>query len=234
MRELFPKQKIVRLDRDSTQKKGSLEKYLESINQGDVDIILGTQMLAKGHHFPNVTLVAILDVDSGLFSIDFRATEKLAQLIIQVAGRAGRAEKPGKVILQTRQPEHPLLVLLLKEGYNQFAKKALAERQQAILPPFSSQAMLRAYAINENDPQVFLNEVCRLTHLINCTTTQVLGPVSAPMAKRAGYYHFQLLLQNASRKKLQFLLDQLVPLLYAAKEGKKVRWSLDVDPVDLY
>jgi len=234
LRDLFPKQKIVRLDRDSTQKKGSLEKHLEAINKGDVDIILGTQMLAKGHHFPNVTLVAILDVDSGLFSIDFRATEKLAQLIVQVAGRAGRAEKPGKVILQTRQPEHPLLVLLLKEGYNKFAKTALAERQQASLPPFSSQAMLRAYAENPADPQTFLNKVCQITDSINCKTTQVLGPVSAPMAKRAGNFHFQLLLQNVSRKSLQSLLDQLVPLLYNTKEGQKVRWSLDVDPVDLY
>ncbi len=234
LREIFPKQKIVRLDRDSTQRKGSLEKHLETINQGNVDIILGTQMLAKGHHFPNVTLVAILDVDSGLFSIDFHATEKLAQLIVQVAGRAGRAEKPGKVILQTRQPEHPLLVLLLKEGYRKFAKTALAERQQASLPPFSSQAMLRAYAANPGDPQVFLNKVCGLIQSINCMTTQVLGPVSAPMAKRAGYFHFQLLLQNVSRKSLQTLLDQLVPLLYSVKECNKVRWSLDVDPVDLY
>jgi primosomal protein N' (replication factor Y) len=134
--ELFPKHKIVRLDRDSTQRKGSLEKHLEQINQGHVDIILGTQMLAKGHHFPNVTLVAILDVDSGLFSIDFHASEKLAQLIIQVAGRAGRAEKPGKVILQTRQPAHPLLNVLLKQGYKEFAKTALVERRQASLPPF--------------------------------------------------------------------------------------------------
>ena len=234
LRELFPNQKIVRLDRDSTQKKGSLEKHLEAINQGNVDIILGTQMLAKGHHFPNVTLVAILDVDSGLFSIDFRATEKLAQLIVQVAGRAGRAEKPGKVILQTRQPEHPLLVLLLKEGYNKFAKTALDERQQASLPPFSSQAMLRAYAANPIDPQTFLSKVCENIQLINCSTTLVLGPVSAPMARRAGNYHFQLLLQNNCRKSIQSLLDQLTPILYTLKEGKKIRWSLDIDPVDLY
>lgn len=234
LRELFPTQKIVRLDRDSTQRKGSLEKHLEKINQGEVDIILGTQMLAKGHHFPNVTLVAILDVDSGLFSIDFHATEKLAQLIIQVAGRAGRAEKPGKVILQTRQPDHPLLTVLLKEGYNKFAKTALAERQQASLPPFSFQALLRVYASNPTDPQTFLKIVCQLIESVNHNNTWVLGPVSAPMAKRAGYYHFQLLLQNTSRKNLQMLLDQLIPQLYNAKEGKKVRWSIDIDPVDLY
>jgi len=231
---LFPKQKIVRLDRDSTQRKGALENHLDQINQGKVDIILGTQMLAKGHHFPNVTLVAILDVDSGLFSIDFHATEKLAQLIVQVAGRAGRAEKPGKVILQTRQPEHPLLTILLKQGYNRFAQTALLERQQAMLPPYSSQALLRVYAINPIDPQSFLKKVCELSQSMNTQNTLLLGPVSAPMAKRAGNHHFQLLLQNNQRKDLQLLLDQLIPQLYTLKEAKKVRWSLDVDPVDLY
>jgi len=232
--QLFPNHKAVRLDRDSTQRKGALENHLEQINQGKVDIILGTQMLAKGHHFPNVTLVAILDVDSGLFSIDFHATEKLAQLIIQVAGRAGRAEKPGKVILQTRQPEHPLLTVLLKEGYNKFAKTALLERQHAELPPFSAQALFRVYASNSDDPQAFLNTVCALIQPLNNLNTLVLGPVSAPMAKRAGNYHFQLLLQNNQRLKLQALLDQLIPLLYNTKESKKVRWSVDIDPVDLY
>jgi len=231
---LFPSQKIVRLDRDSTQRKGALENHLEQINQGKVDIILGTQMLAKGHHFPNVTLVAILDVDSGLFSIDFHATEKLAQLIIQVAGRAGRAEKPGKVILQTRQPDHPLLTILLKQGYNSFAQSALLERQQAMLPPYSSQALLRTYSTNPIDPQTFLTKVCEIILGLENHNTLVLGPVSAPMAKRAGHYHFQLLLQNKQRKHLQLLLDQLIPKLYSLKEAKKVRWSLDVDPVDLY
>ncbi|MFK5948907.1 MAG: primosomal protein N' [Methylococcales bacterium] len=234
LRELFPEQKIVRLDRDSTQRKGALEGHLDQINQGKVDIILGTQMLAKGHHFPNVTLVAILDVDSGLFSIDFHATEKLAQLIIQVAGRAGRAEKPGTVILQTRQPDHPLLTVLLKQGYNSFAQSALAERQQAMLPPYSSQALLRAYAPNPIDPQAFLKKVCGIIQSLENYNCLILGPVSAPMAKRAGNYHFQLLLQNNQRKYLQLLLDQLIPELYSLKEAKKVHWSLDVDPVDLY
>lgn len=234
LRELFPKHKTIRLDRDSTQRKGSLENHLEQIKQGKVNIILGTQMLAKGHHFPNVTLVALLDVDSGLFSIDFHATEKLAQLIIQVAGRAGREEKPGKVILQTRQPDHPLLNVLLKEGYNKFAKNALIERKQASLPPFSFQAILRVYSANPADPQAFLNTVCNIVKSINRMDTLVLGPVSAPMAKRAGYYHFQLLFQNTHRKHLQTLLDQLIPQLYIIKEGKKVRWSIDIDPVDIY
>ncbi len=234
LHELFPGKNIVRLDRDSTQRKGSLENHLEQINRGKVDIILGTQMLAKGHHFPNVTLVALLDVDSGLFSIDFHATEKLAQLIIQVAGRAGRAEKPGKVILQTRQPDHPLLTVLLKQGYQEFAQTALAERQQAMLPPYSYQALLRVYAKNPDEPQTFLNKVCALIRTLDSQQTIILGPVSAPMARRAGNHHFQLLLQNSERQKLQLFLTQLIPQLYSIKEAKKVRWSLDVDPVDLY
>lgn len=234
LQSLFAQQRIVRLDRDSTQRKGALENHLEQINQGQADIILGTQMLAKGHHFPAVTLVAILDVDSGLFSIDFRATEKLAQLIIQVAGRAGRAAKPGKVVLQTRQPEHPLLAILLKDGYRAFATTALAERRQASLPPFSFQALLRVYAKNPSEPQRFLQAVAQLLQQMDTAHTQLLGPVPAPMIKRAGYYHFQLLLQNTRRKSLHTLLALLVPQLYALKEAKKVRWSLDVDPIDLY
>ncbi len=234
LHELFPGKNIVRLDRDSTQRKGSLENHLDQINQGKVDIILGTQMLAKGHHFPNVTLVALLDVDSGLFSIDFHATEKLAQLVVQVAGRAGRAEKPGKVILQTHQPEHPVLTLLLKQGYQQFALTALVERKQAMLPPYSYQALLRVYAKYPDAPLLFLNNVCDLTQTMDNLQTLILGPVPAPMAKRAGNHHFQLLLQNNQRQKLQLFLDQLVPQLYTLKEAKKVRWSLDVDPVDLY
>ncbi|MEI6068188.1 MAG: primosomal protein N' [Methylococcaceae bacterium] len=232
--ELFPDKVTVRLDRDSTQRKGSLENYLQQINQGKVDIILGTQMLSKGHHFPNVTLVAILDVDSGLFSIDFHAPEKLAQMIVQVSGRAGRAEKPGKVIMQTRQPEHPLLTTLIREGYRSFAKTALAERKEALLPPFSYQALLRVQAGDVDSPPLFFQAVNALVQAYNTGHTQVLGPVAAPMARRAGLYRYQLLFQNTHRKELQVLLDVLIPEIAKLKQAKKVRWSLDVDPVDLY
>jgi primosomal protein N' (replication factor Y) (superfamily II helicase) len=232
--ELFADKVTVRLDRDSTQRKGSLENYLQQINQGKVDIILGTQMLAKGHHFPNVTLVAILDVDSGLFSIDFHAAEKLAQMIVQVSGRAGRAEKPGKVIMQTRQPEHPLLTTLIRQGYRSFAKTALAERKEAMLPPFSYQALLRVQAADVDAPPLFFQAVTALVQELNTGHTQVLGPVSAPMARRAGLYRYQLLFQNARRQELHVLLDALIPEIAKLKQAKKVRWSLDVDPVDLY
>jgi primosomal protein N' (replication factor Y) len=232
--ELFADKRIVRLDRDSTQRKGSLENYLQQINQGTVDIILGTQMLAKGHHFPNVTLVAILDVDSGLFSIDFHAPEKLAQMIVQVSGRAGRAEKPGKVIMQTRQPEHPLLTTLIRQSYNSFARTALAERKDASLPPFSYQALLRVQAADVEMPKLFLHAVVELAQQHSKGHTQLLGPVAAPMARRAGLYRYQLLFQSSKRPELHALLDVLMPKIEKLKQAKKVRWSLDVDPVDLY
>ncbi len=231
---LFASKRVVRLDKDTTQRKGSLERYLEQINRGEADIILGTQMLAKGHHFPNVTLVAILDIDSGLFSIDYRAGEKLAQTIVQVAGRAGRADKPGRVILQTRHPQHPLLNTLLSNGYRAFAQAALLERRQALLPPYSHQALFRAHAGNIQAPQLFLNALCELIAQANSGQTSVLGPVAAPMVRRAGQYRFQLLLQSRQRQALHSLLDSVLPLLVKLKETKAVRWSLDVNPVDLY
>jgi len=232
--ELFPGKTVVRLDRDTTQRKGSLENYLRQINEGQADIILGTQMLAKGHHFPNVTLVAILDTDSGLYSIDFHAAEKLAQMIVQVIGRAGREDKPGTVILQTRHPEHPLLTTLIREGYNGFARQALDERKAAELPPFSHQALLRVQASDAFRPKAFLEEVKKLAVMLQTGETLILGPVAAPMAKRAGLYRYQLLLQDANRQTLQQLLDSLTPAIDKIKKEKHLRWSLDVDPVDLY
>jgi len=233
LHSLFPQKKIVRLDRDSTQRKGVLEQHLEAINQGKVDIILGTQMLAKGHHFPNVTLVVLLDVDSGLFSIDFHASERLAQLITQVSGRAGRETKKGHVIMQTRQPEHPLLNTLIHQGYQAFAQAALAERKQAGLPPYSYQALLRA---NAHEQQLALDFLLAVSELINQHDSQTLalGPVPAPMAKRAGQYRYQLLMQHTQRKQLHLLLNWLMPQIEKLKQTRKVRWSLDVDPIDLY
>ena len=231
---LFVDKTVIRLDRDSTQRKGSLENYLQQINNGEADIILGTQMLAKGHHFPSVTLVAILDIDSGLFSIDYRSGEKLAQMIVQVAGRAGRAERQGRVILQTRHPQHPLLQTLINSGYRAFANAALQERQQAQLPPFSHQALFRVHAANREHPQQFLQALVEQIAALNAGKITVLGPVTAPMAKRAGQFRFQLLLQSPQRQVLHQLLDELLPKLAKLQAGKKVKWSLDVDPQDLY
>jgi primosomal protein N' (replication factor Y) (superfamily II helicase) len=234
LRELFPDKALVRLDRDTTQRKGSLERYLAQINNDEADIILGTQMLAKGHHFSNVTLVAIVDVDSGLFSIDYHATERLAQMITQVSGRAGRAEKPGRVILQTRHPDHVLLNTLIRDGYRRFADTALAERNLAVLPPFSYHALLRARAGNSSLPMDFLQAVATLAKTYKAENTQILGPVSAPMEKRAGLYRYQLLFQSNRRSDLQKLLTEIIANIGSIEYTKKIRWSLDVDPVDLF
>lgn len=233
--QLFPKYKTIRIDRDSTRRKGSLESALESIRRGEYQILIGTQMLAKGHHFPDVTLVALLDVDGSLYSSDFRASERLAQLFIQVAGRAGRASKPGEVILQTHHPEHGLLQALLHKDYNHFAQTALAERKQAMLPPYTFMTLFRAEA---NDPHLveeFLRQVRHTleSHPLFDQFCMVLGPTPAPLAKRAGKSRWQLILQTQTRSLMQKLLMSAKPAINMLPLAKKVRWSLDIEPQDL-
>ncbi|SEL58254.1 replication restart DNA helicase PriA [Colwellia chukchiensis] len=227
--ELFPDYSTVRIDRDSTRKKGALAKLLTQINNKEHQLLIGTQMLAKGHHFPNVTLVAILDVDGALFSYDFRAAEHMAQLLVQVSGRAGRASKPGKVLVQTRFPEHPLLQDLVNNGYQHFATQALNERQQALLPPFSFQALFRAEANYPSYPEKFLRSLAE-TQCLGC---QFAGPVPAAMEKKAGKYRFHLILQAKSRKQLHQAVFQLIHTSTNNEWQSKVRWSVDIDPIDL-
>ena len=231
---LFPKSRIVRIDRDSTRRKGSLQRVLDDVHQGRADILVGTQMLAKGHHFPNVTLVGILDVDAGFYSTDFRAEERTAQLIIQVAGRAGRESKPGTVILQTRHPHHPLLDSLVRQGYPAFAHASLAERERADLPPCSHQVLWRAEALNDQTAQDFLSAISRLVLAMDDNSVLILGPAPAPLARRSNRYRWQLLMQSSSRNRLHYLLDQLTDQAQALDPHRKVRWSIDVDPGDLY
>ncbi len=234
LRARFPDIGVERIDRDATRRKGSLEAKLERVHSGAARILIGTQMLAKGHHFPDVTLVGVLDADQGLFSADFRAGERMAQMILQVAGRAGRAERPGEVVIQTHHPEHPLLRLLIEDGYGAFAAAALVERRQAELPPYSFLALLRAEAPATAVPQAFLEEARRLAESVGHGGVMVLGPVPAPMERRAGRYRAQLLLQAAGRTALHRLLERWLPLLEESKTGRKVRWSLDVDPGEMF
>ena len=229
----FPDTLITRIDRDSTRRKGSLQTMLDSVHSGASQILLGTQMLAKGHHFPDVTLVGILDTDQGLFSADFRASERMAQLILQVAGRAGRAEKPGQVVLQTHHPDHPLLQLLLTQGYHRFADAALEERRDAGLPPYSTLALLRAEASHRDHPQQFLNQARDTAQAFNVAGVDLLGPVPAPMEKRAGHYRAHLLIQATRRGNLHHLLDVWLPGLAKIPGQRKVRWALDVDPTEM-
>jgi primosomal protein N' (replication factor Y) len=232
LEQAFPGVGIARLDRDSTRRKGSLQTLLKEIRQGERRILIGTQMLAKGHDFPNVTLVAIVDADQGLFGVDFRASERMAQLIIQVAGRAGRADKPGVVLIQTHHPEHPLLRTLITQGYTAFAEAALGERYEACLPPFSYQALLRADAIKKEPVYHFLNEAQNLAVGL-VRPVEVMGPVPAPMERRAGRYRAQLLIQAKQRRVLHDFLDEWTEQLTTLKLVRQVRWSLDVDPADL-
>ena len=225
--------RVARMDRDATRRRGALEALLDRVHAGEVDAVVGTQMLAKGHHFPNVTLVAILDADSGLFGIDFRATERMAQLLLQVAGRAGRGERAGRVVLQTHHPEHPLLRVLVMEGYRKFCEGALEERRSARLPPFASLALVRAEASQREPPQAFLRdaEACASTH--THAGISVLGPVPSPMERRAGRYRAQLLVDAASRAALQKFLPEWITELEALPSARKVRWSVDVDPQEM-
>jgi len=234
LKDHFPDLNIDRIDRDTTRKKGSIEEAMARLHRQETDILLGTQMIAKGHHLPHITLVAILDVDHALFSTDFRSLEKMGQLITQVAGRTGRAEKPGHVVLQTAHPEHPLLKMILEEGYLNFANALLTERKATNLPPYSYQALIRAEA---KQPQVALDFLTRIKKSIETNpskTFKILGPIPAPMERRQQQHRAQLLLQAPKRSSLQTLLSKLIEKMNEDPNQKKIRWSLDVDPIDLY
>lgn len=229
----FPDIGIVRIDRDSTRRKGAMARLLDSAHRGEGRILIGTQMLAKGHHLPDVSLVAIIDADQGLFGTDFRATERLAQQIIQVAGRAGRAERPGEVVIQTHHPEHPLLHSLLRDGYAALARQLLDERREMALPPYASLALLRAEATAADAPLTFLDDARRRAAELAVPGVELLGPIPAPMERRAGRYRAHLLMQAARRQDLHRLLEQWVSALGAIKSSRRVRWSLDVDPMEM-
>ena len=221
---------VLRIDRGSSGHRDALQKHFEALGT-QPGILVGTQMLAKGHDLPNLTLVVVVGIDEGLFSADFRSSEKLAQLLVQVAGRAGRADKPGSVLLQTHHPEHPLLQILVQGGYHAFAEGELALREAAAFPPFAHLALLRAEAKHADPPMQFL-------HVAKAAAKdfalEAAGPLPAPMPRRAGYQRAQLILSAAHRRDLHLALDAMLPALYAAPEARKLRWSLDVDPMDLY
>jgi primosomal protein N' (replication factor Y) len=229
---LFPQVPVIRVDRETTRRRDAFEQMLSRLQDDQPAVLVGTQMLAKGHDLPNLTLVAIVGVDEGLHSVDFRAAERLAQLVVQVAGRAGRARKPGRVLLQTHQPEHPLLRSLLAHGYASAAQELLAERRQILLPPYSHQVLLRAEAGQREHVDAFLAEAHGALPANN--TLQIAGPMPAPMPLRAGLHRGQLLLEADSRPVLHAMLRPWQHALFALPAARRVRWSLDVDPIDLY
>jgi primosomal protein N' (replication factor Y) len=234
---LFPHAPLARLDRDTAQARGAMEAVLGRVHSGEARILVGTQMLTKGHHFPDVTLVVILDADQGLFACDFRATERLAQTITQVAGRAGRAARPGEVMIQTSFPEHPLLTRLIVEGYEGFAATALEERRAASWPPYSRLALLRAEAKDSVGLDSFLRAAAARGRSAAGGTTSgavaILGPASALIARRADHFRAHLLIEAPTRAPLQRFLTLWLPLLESLPGPPGLRWSIDVDPMEV-
>jgi len=228
----FSETPVVRIDRDTTSRKGSLQQHLDTIRSHDRLILIGTQMLAKGHDFPNLTLVIIVDVDSALLSAEYHALERLGQLLVQVSGRAGRSEKPGTVLLQTTQPEHPTLLHLLQHGYTAFARQLLEERKRWRFPPYGYQAMVRANAADLNRTLGYLS-IFREHLSAHFQDVTIMGPSPAPMEKRAGRYRAQLLLHSKKRARLHQALDYLVEQETSIKKKSGIRWSIDIDPVEL-
>jgi primosomal protein N' (replication factor Y) len=251
---LYPDAPLARLDRDTAGARGAIQGVLDRVRTGEARILVGTQMLTKGHHFPEVTLVVILDADQGLFASDFRATERLAQTITQVAGRAGREARPGEVLIQTAFPEHPLLNRLLTEGYEGFADSALQERREAGWPPYSRLAMLRAEARDSAGLDAFLHaaadsgrtlqeralreralrERALQQSAVQESAVTVLGPASALMARRADHFRAHLLIETAARSTLQRFLKAWLPLVERLPgRPPGLRWSIDVDPLEV-
>ncbi len=228
----FPGARLARVDRDTTRRRGAFDEVRSRVAANAVDILIGTQMLAKGHDFPRLTLVGVLGADNALYSADFRATERLAALLVQVAGRAGRADLPGEVIVQTDFPTHPLYAALSRHDYNAFVRELMAERRAGGLPPFAHLALLSAEAHDRADAEAFLaaahdDALARRAAL--SANVEVFAPVAAPLARRAGFERAQMLLRSEQRGELNRLLTALRESLEASR-SRKVRWAIDVDP----
>ena len=225
----FPETPLLRFDRDTVRKKGEFERLSEQVKSGESCLLVGTQMLAKGHHFPKVTLVVIVNLDQALYSADFRALERMGQLMLQVAGRAGRDQLAGEVILQTHYPQHQALLTLLSSGYEAFAAEICKERQTACLPPFSYQALLRSDAHRKEDVRAFLNQS---KQCFPVGEARIYGPFPAMMERRSGRTRWYLLVQADTRSSLHRQLDDWVSQLHRLPSARKVRWAVDVDPQD--
>lgn len=225
-KELYP---IIQIDRDTTRRKDSWENIYEQINQGNPAILVGTQMVAKGHHFPNVTLVCLPNADRGFLSADFRSPEHTAQLMIQVAGRAGRGDKAGRVLIQTLQPDNELLLKLVKDGYLSFARELLQERRMMGLPPHSHAALIRCEGKTLAATTQALKDA--IAHLPSAHNLAVLGPIDAPMSKKNSRYHAQLLLLAKDRQQLHHVLNQWWQPVLTLPSVKYLKLTLDIDPV---
>ena len=233
LQAVLPNARMARVDRDSTRKRGAAEKIFALAANGNLDVLVGTQMLSKGHDFPKLTLVGVVNADGAMFSADFRAAERLAAQLMQVAGRAGRAQLPGRVLIQTRFPNHPLYLAVAAQNYAHFADIAMAERKHATLPPFSFLALLRAESRQPEALKKFMTEAANTAQtLVLQHGVQVWDPVPPTLARKAGYERSQLMVQADTRTELQrFLADWL--LLVRAKPVRAVKWVIDVDPIEV-
>jgi primosomal protein N' (replication factor Y) len=232
LESFFPSTEIIRIDRDTTRKKKAFATHLKKINSGEPCIIIGTQMLAKGHDFSNLAFVGILDVDVGLMSTDFRATEHLAQLLVQVSGRCGRGKYKGEVNIQTRYPNHPIFKFVKDSRYTEYAKTLLLERKDTKLPPFAHQALICANAKNKNLAENFLTEVARLINSIEIESVEIWGPVPGVIERKSDYYYFNLYLQSEDRGRLRRLIQTFYQHVETIKVSSSVRWFVDIDPVE--
>lgn len=233
LKKHFPNEQILRIDSDSTQQKNSLDEALEKAKAGKAKILVGTQMLSKGHHFSSLSLVVVVNADQGLFSNDFRGSERLAQNIIQVAGRAGREKKKGQVIIQTEYPDHPFWPLLFQGGYKEIVEMTLMDRKSANWPPYSFIVLIRAQSHRKKYTWSFLEEAKKIL-ISQKPNFSILGPVSAPMEKKASHYRGQLLLQSEGRKSLNQTLKMFIDEIERKKFIRRVKWSIDVDPIELF
>jgi primosomal protein N' (replication factor Y) (superfamily II helicase) len=230
LKQEFPGTPVHRVDRDNLTGRHDFEQLLEQVREGQPCILVGTQMLAKGHHLPGVTLAAVLDVDQALFSADFRAPERLGQVVCQVAGRAGRGERSGEFLLLTRHPEHPLLAELARGDYLAYARKLLEERSRAELPPATAMALVRAEAHQPERPRAFLGQAARL---LESPRVEIIGPLPAIMNRRGGYWRFQLWLQAPDRAALAGVLSARLKALHELPAARQVRWHVDMDAMEL-
>jgi primosomal protein N' (replication factor Y) len=233
LQRIFPQARILRIDADSTRRKGSAQAAFESVHRGEIDLLIGTQMVAKGHDFKNLTLVGVLNPDTALFSHDYRASERLFAQLMQVAGRAGRAApKEGgsdsEVLIQTRYPQHPLYGAIIAHDYDRFASALLKEREQAGLPPFIYQALLRAEA---KELQIALDFLQLASECVEHQGIIFNDPIPMAMTRIANVERAQLLIESASRPALQAFLKSWMTALRAVKT--RARWSLEVDPMDI-
>ena len=231
--EQFPEARILRVDRDSVKSRKQWEAVLEKIHGGEADILVGTQMLAKGHDFPKLTLVGVLGADSALFAADWRAPERLFAQLMQVAGRAGRAELKGEVLIQTQYPDHPLYAALVAHDYPGFAETLLKEREQAGFPPYAFQAMLRAEAPDMADSIAFLTAAAAIPLIAEHENIMVYDPIPMKMARLANLERGQLLVESYSRPALQTFLPYWREAIQGIKAPSKLRWHIEVDPYEL-